>query len=224
MGVPPDRIAGNYDSVSIARIRQLAGVEPAPTGVPFADRHLTIVARLASKKNIAMAIDAYSLYCRQVESPRPLHICGSGPLEPELRERARLAGIESLVTWHGFVQIDAVSQILGHSLALLLPSIEEQFGLCVVEALAMGLPVIVSDQCGARDHLVRSGVNGFVVEPDNPRGLAFFLNLIGEDEKLWRFMSANALEYAKYGDVSRFVESATKLIGRATESQRVSSR
>ena len=50
----------------------------------------------------------------------------------------------------GNLPSDAIGAQLARSLALLLPSREEQFGLVVVEAQAMGLPVVLSINCGAR--------------------------------------------------------------------------
>ena len=99
---------------------------------------------------------------------------------------------------------DGVARILATTLALILPSVEEQFGNVVIEAQAMGLPVILSDVCGARDHLIRTGVNGFVIEPDNPLGLSFFMTMLSEDEELWRRMATAAAEGADKGDVRQF--------------------
>jgi hypothetical protein len=72
--------------------------------------------------------------------------------------------------------------------------------------------VILSDRCGARDRLVRTGVNGFVIESDNPSGMAYFMNLLGEDEALWRRMALAAQESAAWGDTARFVEGVSSLI------------
>jgi glycosyltransferase involved in cell wall biosynthesis len=212
MGIPRDRIASEYNTLSIDRIRALSGQQPAPQGTPFADRHFTIVARFVPKKNLAMALDAYELYCQTAERPRALHLCGSGKLEAMLRAKAAEMGLADRVVFRGFLQSDGIAQALGHSLALILPSVEEQFGNVVIEAQAMGLPVILSDNCGARDKLVRSGVNGFVIEPDNPEGLAFFMGLLDRDEALWRRMSASAGTFAEKGDVARFAEAVQMLV------------
>jgi len=93
-----------------------------------------------------------------------------------------------------------------------LPSIEEQFGNVIPEAQAMGLPVILSDNCGGRDLLVRSGVNGFVIEPDNARGMAFFMGLLSEDEGLWRKMCLESQLFAERADSARFAEAVEALI------------
>ena len=212
MGIPSDKIQSAYNSVSLDRIRQLSGVPIAPNGVPFRERHFTIVARFVAKKNISMALKAMKLYAQQVPNPRALHLFGSGPLEAELRHQARETGIEDLVHFRGFLQTKEISSAYGRSVALLLPSIEEQFGNVIPEAQAMGLPIILSDNCGGRDLLVRTGVNGFVIEPDNPTGLAFFMKLISEDEDLWRRMCIDSQSFAERADSARFAEAVEALI------------
>ncbi|GAM05346.1 group 1 glycosyl transferase [Novosphingobium sp. MBES04] len=212
MGVPRDRIAMEYNTLSIERIRKLAGREPAPGGVPKAERHFTIVARFVEKKNLFMALEAFARFCAASSGTRKLNLCGSGELEAKLRARVEELGLGDRVVFHGFLQSDGVARVLGESLALLLPSVEEQFGNVVIEAQALGLPVILSDNCGARDKLVRSGVNGFVIEPDNPEGLAFFMGLLDRDDELWERMSLAAVQSAPKGDVARFAEAVRELV------------
>jgi glycosyltransferase involved in cell wall biosynthesis len=212
MGIPGDRVQSAYNSVSLERIRKLAGLPIAPSGVRFRDRHFTAVARLVPKKNIGMLLQAMKAYAEQVPNPRGLEIFGSGPLETVLRDQAHELGIGQLVHFRGFLQTSDVSKAYGSSLALLLPSVEEQFGNVIPEAQAMGLPVIVSDNCGGRDVLVRSGVNGFVIEPDNPAGLAFFMRLISEDEALWQKMCQNSQSFVERADSARFAEAVEALI------------
>ena len=214
MGIREDRIFTEYNTLSIERIRHMAGNVPAPHGVAFPDRHFTIVARFVTKKNLFVALDAYRLYCEQSDRPRPLHLCGSGPLEAELREKAAsIAG--GRVVFTGFLQSGEIAGQLASTVTLLLPSVEEQFGNVVIEAQAMGLPVIVSDVCGARDNLVRSGKNGFVVEPDNPEGMAFLMKLLSEDEALWSRFSIEAGRSAELGDVRQFAKASAAIIAAA---------
>jgi len=213
MGIRAENIQTSYNSVSLERIRQFSGVPIAPGGVSFRERHFTIVARFVAKKNISMALNALKLYAEQVKNPRELHLFGNGPLESELRHQARENGIAELVHFCGFLQTREISKAYGNSLALLLPSTEEQFGNVIPEAQAMGLPIILSDNCGGRDLLVRSGVNGFIIEPDNAAGLAFFMKLISEDEDLWRKMCIASQSFVERADSVRFAESVEALIG-----------
>jgi L-malate glycosyltransferase len=213
LGIAAKRVQSPYNAVSLARIRKLAGAAPAPEGVPFADRHFTIVARMVRKKNLSMALKAFALYHAQTSHPRHLHLFGTGPQEAQLREQANSYGIADMVHFRGFQQSGEVSEAYSRSLALLLPSIEEQFGNVVPEAMGMGVPVILSDNCGARDLLIRSGVNGFVIEPDNPEGMCYFMRLIAEDEDLWRRLAKSAKVFAELSDSPRFAEAVAALIG-----------
>ena len=218
MGIAEQNIATEYNTLSLDRIRAMAGGAPAPDGAPFGDRHFTIVARFVPKKNLFMALEAYKLYTNASPNPRPLHLCGSGELETQLREKVDAHGLGEHVLFRGFLQTDGIARTLATTLALILPSIEEQFGNVVIEAQAMGLPVILSDACGARDNLVRNGVNGFVLEPDNAAGLAFFMDLLSREESLWRSQALKAREYGSLGDVARFAEAVTKLVSPRTPS------
>lgn len=213
LGINSAKVVGEYNTVSLARIRLLAGAIPAPDGLCYAERHFTIVARLVSKKNIASALNAYAHYQRLDPNPRDMHICGSGPLEGELRSQAAALGISEKVFFNGFVQTDVIARFLATTLTLILSSTEEQFGNVVIEAQSMGLPVILSSNCGARDNLVRSGVNGFVVEPDNPEGMAWFMAQLAMNEDLWAKMCKSTTEFAKLSDVAAFANGALYLSG-----------
>lgn len=212
LGIAPNRVVSEYNTLSIERIRRDAGVAPAPGGPSFEERHFTIIARFVSKKNLAMAIKAYRIYRSTTSSPRRLHLCGSGPLEEDLRALVRELDLEEDVLFLGFLQTSSIARQLGTTLALILPSVEEQFGNVVIEAQALGVPVMLSDNCGARDNLVRSGVNGFVVEADNPEGLAIFMKMISEDSDLWIRMAKSAFGSAEKGDVQRFADGVLELV------------
>lgn len=204
-------IALGYDTLSVERIQKLSGSDPAPGGTKFLERDFICIARLVPKKNLTTLIDAFDIYRKMTKTPRSLVLCGAGPVEEELRREVKERRLTQLVHFKGFVQTEEISRILGKSLALILPSTEEQFGLVVIEALAMGLPIILSDNCGARDSLVRSGVNGFVVEPDNPAGIAYFLSALSANETLWIKMSNSSRDFSKLGDVSQFVKAVDTL-------------
>jgi L-malate glycosyltransferase len=212
LGMAEERIFIGYDTVSIARIRRCAEADPAPAGVPHAERHFTIVARFVPKKNLSLALEAYAAYAaRHPGSARELHFCGSGPLEPSLREQAerlRLAGVR----FRGYLQEDEIARVLASTLALILPSVEEQHGLVINEAIAMGVPVLISDNCGARDLLVRSGVNGYLFEPDNAAGLAHFMSLLDEDAAEWRRLAEGTRLFEATADTSYFVQAVDRAL------------
>lgn len=205
LGLGADAIRTGYDVVSVDRLRADARLNDRDPQ-SHDERYFICVARLVPKKNHVTLLEAYAKYAGETARPRHLHICGSGELEHLLRAHVHRCGLSRLVRFHGFVEGSKLARLLAGGLALVLPSVEEQFGLVVAEALALGVPVIVSDRCGARDGLVRSGVNGFVVEADNPVGLARFMSMLDRDAALWSDLSQGAVAQAGLGDVGRFVE------------------
>jgi glycosyltransferase involved in cell wall biosynthesis len=213
LGLARRPIALGYDTVSMSRIARLAGGETAPGGgVAHAERHFTIIARFVAKKNLSMALRAYEVYCRRHSgTPRALHLCGSGELEAELREQTARSGVGN-VHFRGYLQEEAVACTLASSLALILPSREEPFGLVVNEALAVGIPVIVSDNCGARDLLVRRAVNGYVIEPDNIEGLARVMHLLDRDAEEWARLAGNSRLFRSLADTAQFAGGVADLV------------
>jgi len=103
LGIPGKKVRPNYNAVSIARIRGLAGAQPAPQGVLHRDRHFVLVARFVPKKNLRVALEAFAAYASRSQNPRQLHLCGSGPLEGELKHQVSEAGIEHLVQFRGYL-------------------------------------------------------------------------------------------------------------------------
>jgi len=216
-GFDPKVIHFGYDTVSIDRIRRLAGSPPAPGGVGFNNRHFTIIARLVPKKNVATALVAYAEYCKLTGSKvRELHICGSGELEGELRAHVKRLGVDGVI-FRGFVQSTEVARVLATTLALILPSTEDQWGLVVNEALAMGVPILCSLNVGARDSLIRTAVNGYIFEPDNPAGLAYFMCQLADDENEWRNLAKRSARLALLADTEQFGAAIRQITTAASE-------
>ena len=167
---------------------------------------------MVEKKNHSLVLHAYRRYLSENSSPRRLIICGSGLLQNELKAEVKSLSLDQHVTFTGFIQTTEVSTILSSTLALILPSTEEQFGQVVLEAIALGVPVLVSEACGARDELVRTGVNGFVFEPDNPEGLALFMSLLASDHNLWMKMADATKRFVPLCDVSGFADGVEQLV------------
>jgi glycosyltransferase involved in cell wall biosynthesis len=95
----------------------------------------------------------------------PLTVVGDGPRRAELAQRY------PLVQFKGWLPPAQVALEMRDALAVILPSVYlEAFGLVVAEALALGVPVVVSDRAGAAA-MVEQGVNGFVVDMAHPMQL-----------------------------------------------------
>lgn len=212
LGFRRRRVLPGYDGVSVERIRAQAARPLAPEGLPFADRPFTYVGRFIEKKNLERLLEGYALYVAAAGAgARRLQLVGAGPLESQLRRRAEQLGVAGSVDFLGFRTSTEVSGLLADSLALLLVSTVEQWGLVVNEALAVGLPVIVSHPVGARDLLVRNLVNGFTVGPRSPETMAAAMLELCSNEGVWRDMVAKSHAMAWLGDCERLAD-AVELI------------
>jgi glycosyltransferase involved in cell wall biosynthesis len=71
------------------------------------------------------------------------------------------------------------TEVFGRCSALVMPSVEDGFGVVALEGMACGLPVIVTSYCGAAD-VIEDGVNGFVVPPRDVGAIAEKLTYLSE--------------------------------------------
>lgn len=202
-------IALGYDSISVNRCRETVAAFTEPN---FHARDFVVVARLVEKKNLIVAIEAYKIFSDTDSLGRRLHICGSGELEELLRSYVLQRGLQELVIFHGHQPIERVLEIMAGALALVVTSTEEQYGIVIAEAQSIGLPVIASTVCGACDEIVRGGVNGFIVEPYNTLGYAFFMRLVANNNDLWNSLKIASMETHGLIDTSRFVDGVKTLI------------
>ena len=188
LGMPQDRIFTGYDVVDNQHFARRAGaVDPGGLRGPY----LLAVARLIPQKNLGFLLDAYALYA-SVDSAAtlPLVIVGDGPERAMLEARIRSLSLEPLVSMPGFRQYDELPAIYAGARAFILPSVSETWGLAVNEAMAAGLPVLVSASCGCATDLVQEGVNGFTFDPRDQEGLARRLGELSRSESLAASMGA----------------------------------
>jgi glycosyltransferase involved in cell wall biosynthesis len=105
----------------------------------------------------------------------------------------------------GFKQYGELPAYYGLAKAFIHASTTEQWGLVVNEAMASGLPVLVSNRCGCAMDLVKDGVNGFTFDPYNVEQLAqLMLKLSTLNSQHSTLGSASARTIAAWGP-ERFV-------------------
>ncbi len=128
------------------------------------ERFFLYVGRFSPEKNLLRLLEAYHCYQQQNPHGLSLVMVGNGSQETELRNRARQLDIQNII-WTGFKQISELPNYYALASALILPSISEPWGLVVNEAMACGLPILISDRCGCLLDLVFPGINGYVFNP-----------------------------------------------------------
>ncbi|MGD0199896.1 MAG: glycosyltransferase [Bryobacteraceae bacterium] len=177
LGFPKDGIFLGYDAVDndhFARggqAREAAGQWRARLGMP--PSYFLAVSRFVEKKNLPRLIEAYALYRRQAGTDAAeLVILGDGPLRPQLESAVSRLGLNGSVIMPGLASYNELPPWYGLAECFIHASTVEQWGLVVNEAMAAGLPVLVSECCGCASDLVRPGVNGFTFDPFQPERLA----------------------------------------------------
>lgn len=124
-----------------------------------------LVARFIPEKNLFRTMDAYAEYRQRVTDPWDLVLLGDGELMPQVRQRIQELNLQECAILPGFAQYGDLSKYYALAECLVLPSQKDTWGLVVNEAMASGLPVIVSARCGCVPDLVEDTRNGFVIDP-----------------------------------------------------------
>jgi len=111
------------------------------------------------------------------------------------KKLASKLGVLDKIIFTGFVP--DISEYYAASDLFVFPTLYEPFGLVITEALASGLPVIVSEFAGATD-IMNDGREGLLLkDPTNPKEIAEKVNILVEDENLRKQMSRNARRTAE---------------------------
>jgi len=124
-----------------------------------------------------------------------LHLFGQ--VDPSFREQLSSLVTDDVVV-HGPVSTERLAEEYTKADIFCLPSVEEGFGLVVPQAMASGLPVIVSDAVGASD-LITPGEQGMIVPAMDDVALADALGSLVEDKSLRHQMGALAVKRAQAG-------------------------
>jgi glycogen synthase len=142
---------------------------------------VAFVGRLVAAKGVDVLLDA----ARHL--PPDVHVVfvGDGGLRSWLRRRAEQLGLQDRVHFTGFVPHDVVPAMLEHSQALVLPSLYEEMGSILLEAMQARVPIVASS-VGGIPTVIRHGVDGILVPPSEPRALAEALTQVLTDTALSR--------------------------------------
>jgi 1,2-diacylglycerol 3-alpha-glucosyltransferase len=178
LGIPEEAIFPGYDAVDnayfaeqAARVRDTAEVERTRLDLPV--RFFLAASRFIAKKNLPRLLEAYAAYrARAGADAWHLVLLGDGELRADIESRIARPDLAGRVMLAGFRQYDELPAYYGLASAFVHASTTEQWGLVVNEAMACGLPVLVSERCGCAPDLVEDGVNGFTFDPYDIQALA----------------------------------------------------
>lgn len=169
------------------RLDRFSGTAARPSG----SFDVLFAGTVSLRKGLPYLLEAFTMLKHPLKRLRL-----AGPVEPEMRSLLRrfdLSGVELL----GRLPQDEMARWMNASHAMVLPSIEDGFGLVMAQAMACGTVVIASDHTGGPD-LFTDGLEGYVVPIRSPEAICARLTQLAEDPGLRQRMSEASLERVRY--------------------------
>lgn len=184
---------------------------------PIQNPYFLAINRFIPKKNLIFLITAYAKYLKSIDIGLvwDLVICGDGELRSQIETIIKDLDIQDHVHLTGFLQQDELLPYLAHAKCFIHASTTEQWGLVVNEAMASGLPVIVSNRCGCYEDLIIEGVNGFGFDPENLQQLTDLMMKMSSNEVNLQKMGKAALEHIKNFSPDRFAKGLIQSVDHA---------
>jgi 1,2-diacylglycerol 3-alpha-glucosyltransferase len=231
LGMPRERIFTGYDVVDNAyfrdkteTIRSQRSQVRKKYGLP--ENYFLASARFVEKKNLARLIRAYAQYRHRLKetgvtdlgynsgTPWDVVVLGDGPLLETLNSQLSTLNLHSHVHLPGFRPYDELPVYYALANAFVHASTTEQWGLVVNEAIASGLPVIVSNRCGCTPELVNG--NGFTFDPTNENELATrMLEMVSLSDEERKQLGDNSYRIAANFAPERFGEGLERAVSMA---------
>jgi glycosyltransferase involved in cell wall biosynthesis len=211
LGMPADRIFLGYDVVDNAYFASGAGQARAEAAarrrLDLPESFFLATGRFVEKKNWLRLLEAFARF-HALPPARgwKLVLLGDGPLKPAILELAAKLDLKDALLLPGFIQYDRLPLYYGLASAFVHASVVEQWGLVVNEAMAAGLPVLVSSRCGCVPELVRQGENGFTFDPLDTEALASLMARVAASAELRQSMSAASRRVVSEWPLERFAE------------------
>jgi glycosyltransferase involved in cell wall biosynthesis len=190
-GVAADTIFVAPNAVDVerfSRAAQDARQDPGRrTRLGLPERYLLYVGRFVRAKGVFDLLTAYATLPEETRRSVGLVLAGDGQEREELVRRSREID-PGKVVFPGFLQRDELAAYYALAEALVFPTHSDTWGLVVNEAMACGLPVIVTDVAGCVADLVRDGEHGQVVGTRKPEALSCAMRRLLNAEELRRQM------------------------------------
>ena len=188
--VPIETLHHGVDPAAAGRWRQAAVDVRGAFGLPPDSAVVVTVANLRAQKGHSTLVDAAALVRREAPLARFV-LVGSGPLEDGLRQRARALGVDDIVVFAGH-RDDAALLVAGAEV-FVLPSLYDGLSIALVEAMALGRGIVITD-AGGNAEAVAHEREGLVVAPGDPAALSGAIVQVLHDRDLRARLGAAAAE------------------------------
>jgi glycosyltransferase involved in cell wall biosynthesis len=174
-GLGTGKLVTIHNGIDLSRF---AGVGPHASGPAM------FVGRLSPEKDIHTLLQAAAIVVAEEKTFR-LHLAGDGPIMPDLQRVADELGLGDRAVFLG--QTRNVAAAMAGASLFVLSSLTEGVSLALLEAMAMGLPVVAT-RVGGNVEVIADGETGLLVPPQSPEALAAALLKVYRQPELARMM------------------------------------
>ncbi len=176
------------------------------------ERYFLFVGRLVPEKGVFDLLAAYAKLESTVRGDVGLVFAGDGVCRRQLEERASSIS-PGVIRFAGFAQRDQLASYYALACALILPTYTDPWGLVVNEAMACGLPVILTPAAGCAVDLVREGWNGMLIPPHDVPSLASAMDNLARQPDLCATMGANSAQHISRYSAREWANGIARAIG-----------
>ncbi|MDJ0737487.1 MAG: glycosyltransferase family 4 protein [Nostocaceae cyanobacterium] len=141
------------------------------------------VGSITPRKGLNLLLEACAILAKQGCDAYTLLVVGDGSQRQELEEFCQKNNLTNCVQWIGRVDYGDLGEYFSGSDVFLLPTLEDTWGMVVLEAMVLSKPVICSKWAGASE-LVTEGENGYNFDPHHPQELAQLMQKFIDNPKL----------------------------------------
>jgi len=211
LGVPLERVIDGYDVVDNAFWSGFAE-EGRRSSEPGDGRVVLAAGRFIAKKNFVGLIRAFAAF-HQTAAGRGhrLVLIGDGPERAAIVREAERLDVTSVLAMPGYLSSKEIARWMGRAECFVVPSShEEQWGLVVNEAMAAGLPSIVSDICGCVPDLIKDGTTGLLFDPRSLGSLVSQLSRLAGSGDLRSNLSNNCRQHISRYSLEYFSSQALR--------------
>jgi glycosyltransferase involved in cell wall biosynthesis len=172
---------------------------------------LIVIARLVHAKGLHLLFQACSTLQKRGLEAYSLVVVGDGPQRRSLEELAVELGLKLRIHWTGWVEYAQLGEFLEQADVLVLPTLEDTWGMVVLEGMAVGKAILCSKWAGAAEMVVH-GDNGYVFDPYQPESLAEFMKKFCDDPKLAPSMGARSKKLIESHTPSRAAQFLARVV------------
>jgi glycosyltransferase involved in cell wall biosynthesis len=174
---------------------------------------LLCIARMVPYKNHIFLLESFYKVLK-IRKDISLTLLGQGPLKEEIIKKINNLGLKDYVKLLEYIPYQKMPLIYARHDVLILPSFNESIGMVVPEAMAQGLPVIVSDTVGAELY-IQNNMNGYIFKTNDIDDLKNKILLMTDKQKICQF-GLNAQKHIKENyDVKIIAKQFKKIISDA---------